>query len=570
MAITRDSFPWLNAYPPGMAFEINPDIYSSLIELIESGFSTYASRKAYSCMGKEITYAELDKLSRNFAAYLDHIGLQKGDRVAIQMPNVLQYPVALFGALRAGMTVVNTNPLYTPREMEHQFKDSGAKAIIIMANFANNLEKVLPQTNIKHVFITEIGDMLGFPKKQIVNFVVKNVKKMVPSYSLPQAESFMEAVSKGGAMSYQRPDSKSSDLAFIQYTGGTTGVSKGAMLTHRNIIANVEANCEYLNPLLETIPADETNVIVAALPLYHVYALTCNALSALKNGGMNLLITNPRDMEAFIKDLKKYKVATFTGVNTLYNGLMNHPKINEVDFSGLKITSAGGMALQKAVAERWYKLTGNMPTEGYGLSETSPVLSANPLSPTNNRVGTIGVPFPSTEMRIMRDDGSWADIGEAGEICAHGPQVMLGYYNRPDETEKVMYTDPADGRQWFKTGDVGVMDSDGYFKIVDRKKDMILVSGFNVYPNEIEDVVAMHAGVLEVACIGVPDAKSTEAVKIFVVKKDPDVTEAQIMAHCRENLTAYKCPKYIEFRTELPKTNVGKILRKALRDEVKA
>jgi long-chain acyl-CoA synthetase len=359
-------------------------------------------------------------------------------------------------------------------------------------------------------------------------------------------------------------------LAFIQYTGGTTGVSKGAMLTHRNIIANVEANCEYLNPLLETIPADETNVIVAALPLYHVYALTCNALSALKNGGMNLLITNPRDMEAFIKDLKKYKVATFTGVNTLYNGLMNHPKINEVDFSGLKITSAGGMALQKAVAERWYKLTGNMPTEGYGLSETSPVLSANPLSPTNNRVGTIGVPFPSTEMRIMRDDGSWADIGEAGEICAHGPQVMLGYYNRPDETEKVMYTDPADGRQWFKTGDVGVMDSDGYFKIVDRKKDMILVSGFNVYPNEIEDVVAMHAGVLEVACIGVPDAKSTEAVKIFVVKKDPDVTEAQIMAHCRENLTAYKCPKYIEFRTELPKTNVGKILRKALRDEVKA
>lgn len=570
MPITRETFPWLKAYPPGMAFEINPDIYSSLLELIESGFGTYAPRKAYSCMGKEITYAELDKLSRNFAAYLDHIGLQKGDRIAIQMPNVLQYPVALFGALRAGMTVVNTNPLYTPREMEHQFKDSGAKAIVILANFANNLEKVLPQTSIKHVFVTEIGDMLGFPKKQIVNFVVKNVKKMVPSYSLPQAESFMEAVNKGAAMSYQKPNLTSSDLAFIQYTGGTTGVSKGAMLTHRNIIANVEANCEYLNPMLEQIPADETNVIVAALPLYHVYALTCNALSALKNGGMNLLITNPRDMEAFIKDLKKYKVTVFTGVNTLYNGLMNHPKINEIDFSGLKITSAGGMALQKAVADRWYKLTGNMPVEGYGLSETSPVLSANPLSPTDNRVGTIGVPFPSTEMRIMRDDGTWAEIGEVGEICAHGPQVMPGYYNRPDETAKVMHTDPTDGRQWFKTGDVGVMDTDGYFKIVDRKKDMILVSGFNVYPNEIEDVVAMHSGVLEVACIGVPDAKSTEAVKIFVVKKDPDLTEAQIMAHCRENLTAYKCPKYVEFRTELPKTNVGKILRKALRDEVKA
>lgn len=362
---------------------------------------------------------------------------------------------------------------------------------------------------------------------------------------------------------------RNSDLAFIQYTGGTTGVSKGAMLTHRNIIANVEANCVYLSPMLNTIPEGQTNVIVAALPLYHVYALTCNALSALKNGGMNLLITNPRDMEAFIKDLKKYKVTTFTGVNTLYNGLMNNPKIGDVDFSGLKITSAGGMALQKVVAERWYKLTGNLPTEGYGLSETSPVLCANPLKTTDNRVGTIGIPFPSTEMRIMRDDGTWANVGEAGEICALGPQVMPGYYNRPDETAKVMFTDPNDGRQWFKTGDVGVMDSDGYFKIVDRKKDMVLVSGFNVYPNEVEDVVAQCQGVLEVACIGVPDEKTTEAVKIFVVKKDENLTKEQIMTYCRENLTAYKCPKHIEFRTELPKTNVGKILRKALRDEVK-
>ncbi len=566
MAVTIDTFPWLKFYPAGMAYEINPDIYPSLLELIDEGFTKYASRKAYACMGKEITYTDLDQKSRDFAAYLQSIGLEKGDRIAIQMPNVLQYPIAMFGALRAGLTVVNTNPLYTPREMEHQFKDSGAKAIVILANFASNLEKVLPQTNIQHVFVTQIGDLLGFPKKQIVNFVVKTVKKMVPSYNLPTAQSFGEALSKGASMSYQKPALKNTDLAFIQYTGGTTGVSKGAMLTHRNIIANVEANCVYLGPLLNTIPEGETNVIVAALPLYHVYALTCNALSALKNGGMNLLITNPRDMEAFIKDLKKYKITTFTGVNTLYNGLMNHPKIGEVDFSGLKITSAGGMALQKVVAERWYKLTGNLPTEGYGLSETSPVLCANPLSPTDNRVGTIGVPFPSTEMRILREDGTWADIGEAGEICAFGPQVMPGYYNRPDETAKVMHTDPADGRRWFKTGDVGVMDADGYFKIVDRKKDMVLVSGFNVYPNEIEDVVAQCPGVLEVACIGVPDEKTTEAVKIFVVKKDENLTKEQIMTFCRENLTAYKCPKHIEFRTELPKTNVGKILRKALRE----
>lgn len=570
MAVTRDTHPWLKFYPAGMPFEINPDVYSSLLEMIDEGFTKYASRKAYSCMGKEITYAELDKQSRNFAAYLQSIGLQKGDRLAIQMPNVLQYPIAMFGALRAGLTVVNTNPLYTPREMEHQFKDSGAKAIVILANFASNLEKVLPHTNIEHVLVTEIGDLLGFGQKQLVNFVVKNVKKMVPTYHLPTAKSFTDALSKGAAAEYQKPDLRSSDLAFIQYTGGTTGVSKGAMLTHRNIIANVEANCVYLSPMLNTIPEGQTNVIVAALPLYHVYALTCNALSALKNGGMNLLITNPRDMEAFIKDLKKYKVTTFTGVNTLYNGLMNHPKIGEVDFSGLKITSAGGMALQKVVAERWYKLTGNLPTEGYGLSETSPVLSANPLKTTDNRVGTIGVPFPSTEMRIMREDGSWADVGEAGEICAYGPQVMPGYYNRPDETAKVMYTDPVDGRKWFKTGDVGVMDTDGYFKIVDRKKDMVLVSGFNVYPNEIEDVVSQCSGVLEVACIGVPDEKTTEAVKIFVVKKDENLTKEQIMAYCRENLTAYKCPKHIEFRTELPKTNVGKILRKALRDEAKS
>jgi len=568
MAVAVNTFPWLKHYPAGMAYEIDPDIYPSLVEMIDEGLKKYASTPAYSCMDKQITYAEVDKSSRDFAAYLQGIGLQKADRIAIQMPNVLQYPVAMFGALRAGLTVVNTNPLYTPREMEHQFKDSGAKAIVILANFADKLEKVLPQTAIEHIVITQIGDLLGFPKKQIVNFMVKTVKKMVPAYHLPNAVSFGDALAKGNSMSYDKPNVKNTDLAFIQYTGGTTGVSKGAALTHRNIIANVEGNCVYSSPMLDTIPDGQLNVVVAALPLYHVYALTCNALSALKNGGMNLLITNPRDMDGFIRDLKKHKVTVFTGLNTLYNGLMNNPKFGEIDFSQLKITSAGGMALQKVVAERWYKLTGNLPTEGYGLSETSPILSANPLDPQLNRIGTIGIPFPSTELRILREDDTWADVGEAGEICAYGPQVMPGYYNRPDETDKVMHTDPADGRTWFKTGDIGVMDADGYFKIVDRKKDMVLVSGFNVYPNEVEEVVAQCANVLEVACIGVPDAKTGEAVKIFVVKKDESLTKDEVMAFCREHLTAYKCPKHIEFRTELPKTNVGKILRKALRETV--
>lgn len=557
--------PWLKFYPAGMPYEIDPDSYPSLLELMQEGFTNYANKPAYANMGKQLTYAEIDRLSKDFAAYLQSIGLQKDDRIAIQMPNLLQYPVAMFGALRAGLAVVNTNPLYTPREMEHQFKDSGAKAIVIVANFASNLEKVIANTGIKHIIVTQVGDLLGFPKKQIVNFVAGTIKKMVPAYHLPTAVSFSSALSKGASLSFKPVKMTGQDLAFIQYTGGTTGVSKGAMLSHRNIVANVVANCEYLGPTLNA--NNEENVIVAALPLYHVYALTCNALSALKNGGLNLLITNPRDMDGFINDLKKYRITVFTGVNTLYNGLLNHPRINEVDFSHLKITSAGGMALQSVVASKWQKLTGCLPTEGYGLSETSPVLTANPLKAENNRVGTIGIPFPSTDIRILRDDETWADMGESGEICANGPQVMLGYFNRPDETAKVMYTDPADGRQWFKTGDVGVMDADGFFKIVDRKKDMVLVSGFNVYPTEIEEVVAKCEGVLEVACIGVPDAKTTEAVKIFVVKKDPELTAEKVQAFCRENLTAYKCPKFIEFRDELPKTNVGKILRRALRDE---
>ena len=552
------TYPWLRFYPKGVPYEINPDAYTSLVALMEEGFRQFADRPAYSCMDKVLTFGQLDQLSKQFAAFLQHdLGLQKGDKVAIQMPNLLQYPVAMFGALRAGMTVVNTNPLYTPREMQHQFKDSEAKAIVILANFAGNLQKIIGQTGIKHVIVTQIGDLLGFPKKLIVNAVVKYVKKMVPAYSLPGAISFNDALSRGSRQSMKPVTVTGKDLAFIQYTGGTTGVSKGAMLSHRNIVSNVICQDEWMRPA-QGKPGEE--VLVAALPLYHVYALTVNALAAFKSGAMNLLITNPRDLNAFIDDLKKHKITTMTGVNTLYNGLLNHPRINEVDFSHLKITSAGGMALQKAVAERWKALTGCTPCEGYGLSETSPVLSSNPVDGTV-RIGTIGVPWPSTEMKTMREDGTESNLGEPGEIWAKGPQVFVGYYNRPDETATVMEGD------WFKSGDVGVMDADGFFKIVDRKKEMILVSGFNVYPNEIEDVVAQCPGVLEVACIGVPDERSNEAVKIFVVRKDPGLTPDQIKAFCRENLTAYKVPKQIEFRTELPKSNIGKILRRPLREE---
>lgn len=555
---TEKTYPWLRFYPKGVPYTINPDAYTSISALIEEGCRRFNDKPAYACMGKQITYEELDRLSQQFASFLQNdLGLQKGDKLAIQMPNTLQYPIAMFGALRAGLVVVNTNPLYTPREMQHQFKDSGVKAIVILANFAANLDKIIDKTDIKHVIITQLGDLLGFPKKQIVNAVVKYVKKLVPTYTLPGAISFNEALNRGSRQAFKPVSIQSNDLAFIQYTGGTTGVSKGAMLTQRNIISNVEGQHAWMKP--SGIP-EGSGVFVAALPLYHVYALTTNALAALKSGCMNLLITNPRDLNAFIDDLKKYKITAFTGVNTLYNGLLNHPRIGEVDFSHLRVTSAGGMALQTSVAERWAKLTGNTPCEGYGLTETSPVLSSNPIDGTV-RVGTIGIPWPSTEMKIIRDDESNASLGEPGEIVARGPQVFIGYYNRPEETTKAMMGD------WFKTGDIGVMNEDGFFKIVDRKKDMILVSGFNVYPNEIEDVVAQCPGVLEVACIGVPNEKSTEIVKIFVVKKDPDLTEDTIKAFCRENLTPYKIPKVIEFRDELPKSNVGKILRRPLRDE---
>ena len=550
--------PWLRFYPKGVPHTIDPDTYPSLAALMDEAFKRFADRPAYFCMGKQITFAEVDQLSQQFASFLQNdLKLQKGDRIAIQMPNTLQYPIAMFGALRAGLAVVNTNPLYTPREMQHQFKDSGAKAIVILTNFAGNLEKILARTDIQHVVVTSLGDLLGFPKKQIVNAVVKYVKKLVPPYTLPNAISFSDALSRGSSQPFRPVAIKNTDLAFIQYTGGTTGVSKGAMLTHRNIISNVECQDVWMKP---GGVADGAGTIVAALPLYHVYALTTNALAALKSGAMNLLITNPRDLNAFIDDLKKHKITAFTGVNTLYNGLLNHPRIGEVDFSHLSVTSAGGMALQTAVADRWTKLTGNTPCEGYGLTETSPVLCSNPIDGTV-RVGTIGVPWPSTDMKIIRDDGTDAAIDEPGEIVARGPQVFSGYYNRHDETAATM----MDG--WFKTGDVGVMNEDGFFKIVDRKKDMILVSGFNVYPNEIEDVVAQCPGVLEVACIGVPDPKSNEVVKVFVVKKDPALTPETITAFCRENLTPYKVPRLIEFRDELPKSNVGKILRRPLRDE---
>ncbi len=560
-----DKKPWLKKYPKGVSPEINPEAYDTLLELLEEGFSKHKNSAAYTFMDKSMSFEELDTWSMHFAAYLQSLGLNQGDRVAIQMPNCMQYPIALFGVIRAGMVVVNTNPLYTPREMKHQFRDSGAKAIVVVVNFAFNVDKVIADTDIEHVVVTELGDRLGFPKKQIVNFVVKTVKKMVPAYSLTGHDKFNAALSKGATLSYTRPKLKNTDIAFIQYTGGTTGVSKGAELNHRNMIANVEGICEWFKPKI-SVASDLS--ILGALPFYHIFALTLNALSGIKLGFHNIMIANPRDQPSLIKDLKKHPVTIFPGLNTLFNALMNNPDFQALDFSKLKITIAGGMALQKAVADGWEKLTGCRITEGYGLSETAPVLSCNPVDDTQ-QIGTIGMPFPSTMMKILKDDETWADVGEVGEICAFGPQVMRGYYNRPEETAKVFIKDEH-GRDFFRTGDIGLQLEDGFFKIVDRKKDMILVSGFNVYPNEIEDVIVDHPGVLEVACIGVPDERSTEAVKIFVVKKDKSLTEETLRAYAKENLTGYKCPKHIEFRDELPKTNVGKILRRALKEEEEA
>jgi long-chain acyl-CoA synthetase len=554
---------WLKQYPAGVPADIDVTQYSSLVELLEESFAKFRERKAFICMDKSITYRDLDEMSLAFGAYLQSKGLQKGARVALMMPNVLQYPIATAAVLRAGYAAVNVNPLYTPRELEHQLKDSGAEAIIVLENFATTVQQVMAKTQLKHVIVGSMGDLLGL-KGVLVNLVVRRVKKMVPAYSIPGAVSFNDAVAAGRTMTFQKPRLMPDDVAFLQYTGGTTGVSKGATLLHRNILANVLQNDAWLQPALKKPPHVDQLFIVCALPLYHIFALTACYLLAMRAGGVNLLIPNPRDMAGFIKELSKYQINSFPAVNTLYNGLLNTPGFDKIDFSKLKTSFGGGMATQKPVADKWLAVTGCALSEGYGLSETSPTLTCNPAD-GDRFTGSIGLPVPSTWLSIRDDDGNEVPLGEPGEICARGPQVMAGYWNRPDETAKVM---TADG--YFRTGDIGVMSADGTTKIVDRKKDMILVSGFNVYPNEIEEVIASHPGVLECAVIGVQDAKSGEAVKAFVVKKDPSLTAEDVIKFCATQLTGYKVPKQIEFRTGLPKTNVGKILRRELREETKA
>lgn len=551
-----ENYPWYNAYPNGVPKEINPDQYLSILELFEECVEKFVDAPAFINMGAGLTYRQLDVESKKFAAYLQNVaGLEKGDRVAIQMPNLLQFPVALFGVLRAGMVVVNTNPLYTSREMAHQFNDSGAKAVVILTNFGHNLEKILKYTQIKLIITTELGDLLGGVKGHLVNFVVKRIKKMVPAFNLPEAIPFKQALREGKRQVYHRPETDAEDLAFLQYTGGTTGVSKGAMLTHRNMVSNMEQNCAWMGVDLD----DGKEVVITALPLYHIFALTVNCLTMMKKGAKNVLITNPRDMPAFIKELKRYPFSVITGVNTLFNGLLNQPAFQQVDFGKLKVAVGGGMAVQDAVAQEWKRITGRPLVEGYGLTETSPVLSCNPLD-GSERLGTIGLPFPSTELKLVDENNQVVPVGGVGEICARGPQVMKGYWQKPEETSNVFMVD------WLKTGDMGTVDEDGFFRIVDRKKEMINVSGFNVYPNEIENVIALMDGVMEVGVIGVPDDKSSEVVKAFIVKKNPSVTEDEIKEFCKENLTAYKVPKFIEFRDELPKSNIGKIMRRLLKE----
>ncbi|QBY54369.1 long-chain fatty acid--CoA ligase [Cupriavidus oxalaticus] len=555
---------WLKHYPAGVPAEIDASQFRTLAQLLEASFRTYADRKAFVCMDKAITYGELDQMSARFAAWLQSRGLRPGARVAIMMPNVLQYPVVLAAVLRAGFVVVNVNPLYTPRELEHQLKDSGAEAIVILENFAATLQQVLARTPVKHVVVATMGDMLGGLKGAIVNFVVRNVKKMVPEWELPNCVRFNSVLAEGSKLTLQPATTGPDDIAFLQYTGGTTGVSKGAVLLHRNVVANVLQSEAWMQPALAKGGHIDQIVTITALPLYHIFALTVCCLLGMRSGGMSVLIPNPRDIPGFIKELRKYKFHMFPAVNTLYNALINNPEIAKVDFSGLRVANGGGMAVQEAVAKKWLDKTGCPIIEGYGLSETSPSATCNPTD-SNAFSGTIGMPLPSTEVVIRDDDGKDVPLGQPGEICIRGPQVMAGYWNRPDETAKVMTPDG-----FFKTGDIGVMDERGYTKIVDRKKDMILVSGFNVYPNEVEGVVAECPGVLEVAAVGVPDTHSGEVVKLFVVKQDPALTEADVIEFCKERLTGYKRPKYVEFRTELPKTNVGKILRRELRDSRKA
>ncbi len=550
---------WLKRYPADVPAEINADRYTSLVELFEHAALQYAEQTAFINMGQPMTYRELDKQSRDFAAWLQQgLGLKQGDRVALMMPNLLQYPVALFGVLRAGMVVVNVNPLYTPRELKHQLNDSGASAIVIVSNFAHTLEKVVAETPVKHVMLTRMGDQLAPVKATLVNFVVKYVKKLVPKYHLPGAVPFRSALQQGAQMAYQRPTLTNDDLAFLQYTGGTTGVAKGAMLTHGNMQANLEQTKATYGKLLR--PGKEH--VVTALPLYHIFALTVNCLLFLDLGGTNLLITNPRDIPGFVKELSKFPFTAITGVNTLFNALLNDANFNKLDFSTLRLSAGGGMAVQKAVAERWEKLTGHYLLEGYGLTECSPLVSVNPYDITCH-TGSIGLPVPSTDVRIVDDEDKDVAPGEPGELCIRGPQVMVGYWQRPEATEEVLKNG------WLHTGDVVTVDGEGFIRIVDRKKDMILVSGFNVYPNEIEDVLMQHPKVREAAAIGVPSDLSGEAVKVCIVKKDASLTKEEVLDHCRRQLTGYKVPKIIEFRDDLPKTNVGKILRRELRDEAK-
>ncbi|WP_077962506.1 long-chain fatty acid--CoA ligase [Ensifer adhaerens] len=549
---------WLKSYPPGIAAEIGPLPYKSIGEFFDHAVARYSSRPAFTCMGKTLSFADLNAQSARIGAWLQSLGLVKGDRVAVMMPNVLQNPVIVYGILRAGFTVVNVNPLYTPRELQHQLTDSGAKAIFVLENFAHTVQQVVDKTSVKHVVVATMGDMLGL-KGAIVNLVVRRVKKLVPAWSIPGHLSFKDVLAKGGRAKLTKPNVASSDVAFLQYTGGTTGVSKGATLTHSNLLSNMAQMEIWFQTAFRSRARPDNLVFMCALPLYHIFALTVNSLMGLATGGNNILIPNPRDIPGFVKELGKYKTNIFPGLNTLFNALMNNAEFQKLDFSSLMLTFGGGMAIQRPVAERWKQMTGCSIAEGYGLSETSPVATANILDATEF-TGTIGMPIPSTDVEIRDDQGSTLPIGEVGEICIRGPQVMVGYWQRPDETAKAISPDG-----FFRSGDIGFMNADGLVKIVDRKKDMILVSGFNVFPNEIEEVAMTHPGILECAAIGIPDEHSGEAVKLFVVKKDPSLTEEEVKRHCAANLTNYKRPRFVEFRTELPKTNVGKILRKDLR-----
>jgi len=547
---------WLRSYPPGVPAEIDYSANRSIGELFAKNAAAFRDRPAFYNMGRTITFGELDRMSRDFGAWLQARGLRKGARVAVMLPNCLQYPVAVFGILRAGCVVVNVNPLYTPRELQHQLEDSGAEAIVVLENFCHVLEQVVARTPVRHVAVAALGDLLG-AKGVLVNFVLRHVKKMVPRWRLPGSLRFNAMLAEGGRARLEDVHVGHDDVAFLQYTGGTTGVAKGATLLHRNILANLEQSFAWIKPFLDHT---QPQLIITALPLYHILSLTANCLFMLKIGGCNLLITNPRDIPGFVKELAKQRFTMFTGVNTLFNALLNNPDFAKLDFSGMKVALGGGMAVQKAVADRWKQVTGATLVEAYGLSETSPAATINPLD-LEEYNGAIGLPIPSTEIELRGDDGKAVPLGQPGEICIRGPQVMKGYWNRPDETAKAISSDG-----FFATGDIGVMDEKGYVRIVDRKKDMLLVSGFNVYPNEIESVVVMHPGVLECAVVGVPDDHSGEVPKLFVVKKDPSLTESDLRRHCEANLTGYKRPKYIEFRKELPKTNVGKILRRALRE----